>query len=157
MTISVRRLGPEDWREWRDVRLAALADAPEAFGSSLAREGAYDEAEWRAWLRPERGLKALAGGDGIIGAWVPEDRGGAVELYSMWVRPDARGRGIADALLAEALGWAEQEGRERVELWVIDGNDRARRLYERHGFRATGHTQPHPRDPEVLEHLMSRG
>ncbi|MEV6925276.1 hypothetical protein AB0M46_12345 [Dactylosporangium sp. NPDC051485] len=31
MTIAVRRLGPEDWQEWHDVRLAALAGAPEAY------------------------------------------------------------------------------------------------------------------------------
>jgi GNAT superfamily N-acetyltransferase len=150
---ALRRLGPDDWRAWRDLRLAALADAPEAFGSSLEKESAYTEAEWRDWLEPGRGLKAIAGPAGIIGAWVPPDRGGAVELYSMWVSPSWRGRGIGDRLVAEALGWA---GERRVDLWVVGGNAAAERLYRRHGFVATGESQAHPRYPGVLERLMTR-
>jgi ribosomal protein S18 acetylase RimI-like enzyme len=157
---SVRRLGPDEWTTWRDARIAALTDAPEAFGSSLEREAAYDEGRWRAWMDPARGLKAVVIANlstvaGAIGAWVPEERNGAVELYSMWVSPSWRGRGVGDALIAEALAWSREQGRERVDLWVVGGNAAARRLYERHGFSVTDETQPHPRDPSVIECVMT--
>ena len=160
MSPDVLRLCPDEWRAWRDVRLAALADAPGAFASSLAREQAYGEADWRTWLHPERGLKAVASagttGVGLVGAWIPGDRHGAVELYSMWVDPAWRGRGVGDLLVTEVLGWARGNHHKRVDLWVVEGNRAAERLYERHGFRATDEYQAHPNDPAVREFVMSR-
>jgi GNAT superfamily N-acetyltransferase len=159
MSISVRRLGPDDWHTWRAVRLAALADAPHAFASSLAKEQRYDEADWRDWMRPDRGLKAVVDVQpepaGLIGAWLPEDRQGAVELFSMWVAPSWRGRGVGDLLVSEVLEWARERRHERVELWVVDGNPIAERLYLRHGFRPTEEYQPHPSDPDVRERLLA--
>jgi GNAT superfamily N-acetyltransferase len=160
MSVSVRRLGPDDWQTWRDVRLAALAEAPHAFASSLAKEQDYDEAGWRARLHPDAGLKAVADAEtaaaGLVGAWLPEDRPGAVELFSMWVDPAWRGRGVGDVLIAEVIDWARECRHQRVDLWVVDGNSVAERLYHRHGFRPTGQQQPHPSDPAASERAMSR-
>ncbi|GII33813.1 N-acetyltransferase [Planotetraspora mira] len=159
-TTEVRRLSPEDWALFRDVRLEALAESPDAFSSTLEREQAYDEEHWRDWMRPERGLKAVArAGEtavGLVGGWLPEDRGGAVELYSMWVSPAARERGVGALLVEEVVAWAAAEGHPVVELWVVDGNDQAERLYARSGFTMTGETQPHPNDPGLRERLMIR-
>jgi ribosomal protein S18 acetylase RimI-like enzyme len=158
--VEIRRLTPHDWRLFRQVRLAALAESPEAFGSSLAREQAYAEQQWRDWMRPDRGLKsvAMAGGApvGVVGAWLPPDRGGAVELFSMWVSPTARRRGVGAALVAEVLDWAGGQRHRAVELWVVEDNDTARRLYGSFGFQPTGETQPHPNDPRQRERLMCR-
>lgn len=159
MTISVRRLGADDWRTWRDVRLAALADAPDAFASSLARERDYDEAGWRERLDPDLGMKAVACADrhpvGLVGAWVPQSRPGAVELFSMWVDPSWRGRGVGDLLVTETVTWARENHHKHVELWVVDDNVASQRLYHRHGFRATGEDQPHPGNPGRRELRMA--
>lgn len=160
MSITVRRLEPDDWPAWREVRLAALAEAPQAFASTLAKEQGYDEATWRNWLHPDRGMKAIASSEtelvGVVGAWVPNDRDGAVELYSMWVRPSWRGRGIADLLVTEVLRWAREQHHPRVDLWVVEGNVAAERLYQRHQFRATDERQPHPGHPDLWERIMTR-
>jgi ribosomal protein S18 acetylase RimI-like enzyme len=46
------------------------------------------------------------------------------------------GRGIGRALLDAADRWAEANGYPWLTLHVFEGNDRARRLYERHGYVA---------------------
>jgi ribosomal protein S18 acetylase RimI-like enzyme len=128
--------GPADWARYRDVRLAALIDAPSAFGSTYEREASFDEATWReraagdAWL-------AVAGGRpvGIVGLYaapgLPE---GAVMLVAMWVAGEARGSGVADALVEAALAGAAEAGFAEVVLYVEAGNGRAAAFYERMGF-----------------------
>ena len=46
MSARVRRLGAADASLLRNLRLRALADAPMAFGSTLAREEAFAAQEW---------------------------------------------------------------------------------------------------------------
>jgi RimJ/RimL family protein N-acetyltransferase len=57
---------------------------------------------------------------------------------AMWVHPDLRGTGAADALVSSVKAWANEVGATQVRLNVVEGNTRARRCYERSGFRATG-------------------
>jgi GNAT superfamily N-acetyltransferase len=153
----VRLAGPGEWAPLRQVRLAALADAPEAFASTLAQEAAFDEAEWRrraatspwfiAWRRgvPEGLAAAYAGrgsGAGPAG-W---------QLVSMWVSPGLRGTGAADLLVQAVTAHARQVGATVLTLWVADGNSRARRFYQRLGFRLTGARQRYQRaDGTVLD------
>jgi GNAT superfamily N-acetyltransferase len=153
--MRLRRLEPDDWECWRDMRLAALSDSPDAFASSLVEERNYTEARWRDWIRPAYQLQVVVeDGAGMVGAWKAEDQP-AVELYSMWVRPGWRGRGIGDLLVGEVLDWAAGEGHQRVDLWVAEGNVAAERLYRRHGFQMTDERQPHPGYPGVFERAMT--
>ncbi|WP_202806001.1 GNAT family N-acetyltransferase [Actinopolymorpha alba] len=155
--VEIRRIGPDDWQVLRDIRLAALREAPSAFGSTYAREAAFGEAEWRDRLAARRTFLAYvpglgAGPVGISGGYVDEDSPpGEVELVSMWVSPTARGHGVAAPLVEAVLGWARDEGAQTVHLWVTVGNDRARRLYERCGFILTGEKAPLPSDPSLSE------
>jgi ribosomal protein S18 acetylase RimI-like enzyme len=72
-------------------------------------------------------------------------------IYSMWVAPEARRRGIALELLAEAERWIEAAGGSEAELNVVDRETPARRLYERAGFRLDGRSEPaaHPGATEL--------
>jgi RimJ/RimL family protein N-acetyltransferase len=54
------------------------------------------------------------------------------------VLPSHQGRGLGTALLAALERWAVSEGLKRLELTVRVDNDRARRLYERAGYRVEG-------------------
>ena len=151
-TVTVRRLAPDDWVVWREVRLAALADAPRAYGSSLAREEGFGEADWRQRLEPANGVSAVAMlGERVVGAVGGYTPAGAdaVLLVAMWARPELRGRGVGDALVADVLAWARENGWSTVRLRVADGNVAARRLFERNGFAATGEREPLESNPTI--------
>ena len=59
-------------------------------------------------------------------------------LWGMYVREEARGGRMGDAIVAALLDHAVAEGIESVVLTVASDNDRARRLYERWGFTTYG-------------------
>lgn len=142
--VELRRIGADDWALWRDVRLKALADAPEAFYSTLERERAYDEARWREWMTGARVHVVAFDNEtpvGLVGGHLAEE---GAELYGMWVAPAARGSGVSDDLVREVLAWAGEQGHGKLRLWVAKDNPRATRFYERLGFTMDGEIWPHP-------------
>jgi len=146
--LAVLRVTEDDWRDLRTIRLAALAEAPGAFGSTLRREQDLDEDHWRAWARSAGMFIARAGGSPVgMAAGVPGSCDPERKLVAMWVDPGWRGRGVAGRLMSAVIGWARSEGAERVTLWVAQDNDSARRFYARRGFAFTGNSKPLPSNP----------
>jgi ribosomal protein S18 acetylase RimI-like enzyme len=148
--IEVRVLREDDWQLWRRLRQAALAEAPQAYGSTLADwTGAGDtEERWRARLAAVPLNLVLFSADqpvGMISATAEADSA-VVEIISLWVAPAARGQGVGDLAVREALAWAASAHPERpVVLAVRHDNLAARALYARQGFVAIG---PSPEDPQ---------
>ncbi|MDF9878329.1 GNAT family N-acetyltransferase [Cellulosimicrobium cellulans] len=171
MPTTVARTRPDDWRDLRDVRLRALADAPSAFGSTLAREVAFPDDVWRERAAQGRTLLARAvldggvpAGDerppgpvvGVAAVFPSHDDATVAEVVSVWVDPGARGTGVAAALLRSAELLAAELGARTLALWVTTTNDPALRLYGRAGFAPTGETKPLPSDPRLVEVRMAR-
>lgn len=157
--VLVREITADDWELMRDVRLAALAEAPHAFGSTYAREADFTEERWRDRIS-ERSVTFFAHEEtadappaGLAGVYVED---GTAELVSMWVRPSARGLGVGEALVEAAAAWAKTRDFRSLFLWVTESNAPAVRLYERLGFTPTGERQPLPSDPALAEIRMSR-
>jgi RimJ/RimL family protein N-acetyltransferase len=157
--MRVRRLTPDDWQSFRDIRLLALADAPHAFGSSLAQEESLTEPDWRRRLSQPGTMIALAFQDttpvGIMGAYTPKDTAIPL-LIAAWVAPAARGTGAADLLVAEVLAWATEQGFPSITLRVADGNHPARNLFLRNGFHPTGELVPLESNPAVNTEILAR-
>jgi ribosomal protein S18 acetylase RimI-like enzyme len=151
----IERLRPGEGARLRAIRLRALGDEPDAFGSTLAEAVARGAEDWEAQIET---LPTFVWRDGgadlgmVRGAQNDADRDAAY-LISMWVAPEARGRGIGAALVAEVIAWARGRGLRRLLLDVGAHNAPALRLYERAGFAPTGAmgALPPPRDhlPEV--------
>ena len=145
---SVRRAVLGDERILREVRLQALSDEPDAFGSTYEREVARTTADWQGWMSPGVALILCepAGARGMVSGLRDEADLEVVHLMAMWVHPMIRGSGGADELVEAVIAWAQSQGAKRVQLKVIQGNDRARGFYERMGFRATGREEIRQRD-----------
>ena len=162
--VQVRRAHPDEWATVRDVRLAALADAPDAFASTLSRELARTEPQWRSRIRAWPWFLAWHAGQpsGLVAAGPdqpasgppasgpptgPATQGGrGWHLVSMWVSPQVRGTGVAELLVGAVVDHAGAAGAPRITLWVVMGNARARAFYRRMGFTPTGRRQAYPRD-----------
>jgi len=90
------------------------------------------------------------------------DRGpGVAEVSRLFVVPAARRRGVAQALLKQAIDWATSHGLDLV-LEVTDHSGAARALYEQAGFHRAGTgiaswTAPGGRPVTVHRYVRSRG
>jgi ribosomal protein S18 acetylase RimI-like enzyme len=157
--MEVRQARVADWEALRQLRLRALADAPDAFASTLEVEVAFPDEVWRR--RAEGGPASVnfiareGGVDvGLAAVFAEPGAPGRLHLVSMWVDPRYRRRGVARALVDQAVHWAAERRAREVILWVADQNTAARRLYERIGFRPTGECQPLPSNPARTESLL---
>lgn len=161
-SLSIRRLGGDDWELLRRLRLAALAESPHAFASSIERESAFGDELWRSRCETSTYLVAELGGVpvGLVCALplgFPEDQAAdEVELVSMWVAPDGRRSGVGSRLVEEAVARAAAAGAAAVRLWVAEGNDAATAFYRSVGFRPTSRRQPLPHVPSRCELEMRR-
>jgi ribosomal protein S18 acetylase RimI-like enzyme len=137
--IELRVLSPDDWLAWRELRLAALAEAPYAFSSRLADwQGDGDRAErWRARLDGSFNVLAMLNRQPAGMASGARTDDGVADLLSLWVSPAARGRGVADELVGAVERWARQAQAGLLRLAVMVDNENAVALYERNGFHRT--------------------
>jgi ribosomal protein S18 acetylase RimI-like enzyme len=141
-TFTIRPLTPTDAADYRAIRLAALQNAPDAFGSTYEMESARSMSGWKERLHTPGALGAYLDGKIVGMARFVQDAGSAKErhkgsVYAMYVAPEVRGQGIGSALLealiAHASGVVEQ-----LRLGVVDTNVAAIRLYQKHGFEIYG-------------------
>jgi GNAT superfamily N-acetyltransferase len=172
LDVIVRRLGADDWQQTRAARLAALADAPYAFSSTLAKEQAYEDDLWRSRAASGRTFGAFDGATIVgLGTGIPADdvdgrsaqdvpagsSGLTWQLVGMWVAPSYRGQGVADRLVEAVCDWAGQEGVGTVLLWVTEINERATAFYRRLGFVPTGERQlVRAEEPDHWEQALAR-
>lgn len=75
---------------------------------------------------------------------------GAAELYAIYVDPERVGTGVGRALLTESIARCTDAGHERLLLWVLEGNTRARRFYAQAGFGPDGGEEPFDVDGVVV-------
>ncbi|KRT63839.1 MAG: GCN5-like protein N-acetyltransferase [Chloroflexi bacterium CSP1-4] len=148
MSVRVRRIAGHEGGLLRELRLASLREAPEAFGESLLEAESRDADEYtararagsagdrRAWFVAEEGAPPSPIGL-VLGRRRPPD---TCLVFSMWVAPPARGSGVGRALLDAVEDWARAWGARDVVLWVFRANAGAITFYRRLGFRrvATG-------------------
>jgi GNAT superfamily N-acetyltransferase len=159
---TIRAFTADEWRVYRDLRLRALADSLDAFGSTLAAEEGRPEAEWARrlvshgdarWSLP---LVAEVPGEPIGLAWgrIETSAPEVAALYQMWVAPSHRGVGVGRMLLEAVIAWARTRNAAYLDLGVTCGKSPARHLYERAGFQPRGAPQPLRPGSQLLGQLM---
>ncbi|MER8048189.1 GNAT family N-acetyltransferase [Streptomyces sp. NPDC094032] len=184
MDFLIREIRGDEWERSRELRLEALLDPV----ASIAFLESYDDAVERPdsfWQ--ERAEGASASGAGVVRQFVAEGAGGRwlgtvsvlverptdevrfgeaavvdqTHIVGVYVRPEARGAGVIDALFRAAVEWSwalPEPAVARVRLYVHEKNARAEAFYRRFGFTASGATVPMPGDDGAreLEYELAR-
>jgi RimJ/RimL family protein N-acetyltransferase len=164
--VEIRRIRADEGLRLRALRLHALAEAPMAFGSTLAREQTFPESTWH-----ERAAAGASGSDRVtfvaeeadrlVGmatgvARHPDDPDHSPMLIGMFVDSTQRGRGVGAALVESVTKWARTLAAEDLYLWATSTNQPAIALYGRCGFAETGQARPLEHTPSLREILMRR-
>ena len=143
-TPLVRQLTAADAAAYRALRLEGFQNAPTAFGSSYEAESKQTVADFEGWMTRSY----------IAGAWLSGRLAGSASFYRLdsaksahrgniwgvYVTPEARGHGVARALMDNVLAFARTQVKQ-VHLSVVTENASALRLYEALGFTTYG-TEP---------------
>jgi GNAT superfamily N-acetyltransferase len=149
VTLRVRRAGEADAEALRAIRLEALLDSPHAYGTTYEDVIDWDQERWRDLLTGSAYFFGEV--DGVVRAMAlggsHEDFPGQTWLFGMFVGPDARGSGLADALVDAVAEWARLAGARELHLAVALEMTRAVSFYRRRGFVEVGEVRYMKRDP----------
>jgi len=143
----VRRLTALDAAPLRQLRLDALVETPESFGSSYEEEHTLTLTDIREWI-------TSADDGAMFGVFMQDALAGMVgvgrqrklkmrhkaHIWSMYVAPAQRGRGLGRLLMHAAIAHARtMRGVRQVQLSVTANNAAAAALYASLGFTVYGH------------------
>ena len=150
MDIHVRELNQGEGLVWRDLRLRALLDSPDAFGMTYEVESLRPDNDWHQRI-DERVADSWSTSliaeindkpGGIAGCGFDVEDQSLCGLYAMWVAPEFRGAGVGRALVTYALKWMKSRGARTAQLSVTERNDAAFSLYTSSGFKDTEVREP---------------
>ncbi len=146
------RVRPAEVEEAAEINLAYLASWRAAYEGLLAadvldieaaKRAAYD---WAAEIRHESSHVGVAVADVVLGVVEARDPPGGSrdlpEITMLYVIPQYWGTGVASSLLAQGVGWILERGWETARLRVVEAQARARRFYEREGWRLDADVEP---------------
>ena len=145
--MNIRILNEDDAQSYQKVRLSALKNNPEAFGSTYEREVEFSIATVKERIAPSTDSFVLGAFDyhcSLIGI-VTFMRENSIKMrhkgnvFGMYVVSENRGQGVSKLLMAELIKEAKNcDGLEQLNLAVVSDNVAAKKLYNSLGFKVYG-------------------
>ncbi|MER6089960.1 GNAT family N-acetyltransferase [Streptomyces bluensis] len=163
--LRIREMTLADCRAVAEIRIGGWRTAyagmiPQAYLDRLDVDADAERRRGHLEKRNAEVVNLVAERHGGVVGWAchgpyreGEVRTDDAELYAVYVRPGHFSTGVGRALLRESAQRCAIAGHERMLLWVLKDNVRARRFYESHGFTPDGAEEPFEVDgvavPEV--------
>ena len=137
----IRLLQSADWKMWKQIRLEAVKLNPEAFGGSWEEESVKADSEFQTSVE-KNSIFAKFDRNGIVGVagfyiFAYQKMRHRGNLYSMYVKPEERGKGFSSELLLAVLDYAKDKVLQ-IHCSVVTTNVPALTLYKKHGFTVYG-------------------
>jgi len=141
MSISIRQLTEDDWREFSRIRLEALQTDPLVFGSNYEKESQFTEADWKSRLQAKDSAIFMLYEDetpiGMTGVSVFRDdpTNKTALLWGSWLKPDFRGKGLSEMMYKARIHWAKE--RPTIKRIIVShraSNLASKYANQKHGF-----------------------
>jgi ribosomal protein S18 acetylase RimI-like enzyme len=139
--IEIKKLKPDKWKDYRDLRLDALKNEPLAFASSYREEKNITRHEWKK--RSKNALFAVLG-DKPIGmiVYLFNDKiktKHIAHIFGVYVKKEYRGREIGKNLIEDVLKIIEENVNiSKIRLIINPDQKAAVKIYENFGFDIVG-------------------
>lgn len=145
----VRVLDRNEAMLWKELRLRALQESPDAFRTTFESQQNRPDSDWQrqidetAGSRLAEGFVAEVDGEavGLLRCRLTQSDPPLGFIQTMWVEPRFRRRGIGSQLLTFGLNWLRDRGAGAIELDVNERNEAALDLYRSFGFEFTGYQE----------------
>ncbi|MPZ98157.1 MAG: GNAT family N-acetyltransferase [Dehalococcoidia bacterium] len=162
--MEIRELRSGEGEAFRETRLRALREAPDAYQQTFEEAAARPLDDWiraadQTAAADDRATLVADDGTGFAGmAYVSLDREdhSIVQFGGMWVEPAGRGHGLAARILRAAEQWGIERDAREIRLWVTGTNGVALGVYEREGFTPTGNEEPLRPGSELTTHELGK-
>ena len=145
--MEIRRIQLGETALYREVRLSALKESPEAFTTTHESAAKRSSESWQAQAdgtatgANRATFLAFADGAPIGIAALYRDEGKEEgEILQVWISPELRGTGIAAELVEAVIDWGRSQRITRIRAGITEGNSRALRFYSKMGFTPSGRT-----------------
>ncbi|HEX8645801.1 MAG TPA: GNAT family N-acetyltransferase [Thermoleophilaceae bacterium] len=139
--MRVRRAGPADAAAIAEIHVGAWRAGYRGLLPDAVLDGLSVGVRRRAWEERLAGADApptlVAEHEGAVAGFCALEPGGG-EVAALYVDPGRWGSGAGAALLGAGLELLREHGAKEAVVWLLAGNERARRLYRRFGFAADG-------------------
>lgn len=141
--VEIVTLRVDEWQLYKQIRVEAVSDSPQAFGSNRDAQLAHPDSFWQKRLedaakgKEQWMLFARAGGDlvGMTGAYRDEENPREATVISVYVTPAWRGKGISARLMRAILEALKAAGIRKVWIGVNIEQKAALHLYLKTGFQ----------------------
>jgi ribosomal protein S18 acetylase RimI-like enzyme len=161
--VQIVKLQPSQWEAYKNLRLRALQEEPQAFGSSYAEnvskpdnywvERLTDVEEGKNWLVFAKENNNLIGMMG--GFRKDDDPEDVVNVIAVYVAKEARGKGVSKKLMQALLEDFEKDPSiNKVKLSVNKEQIPAVKLYESFGFKVVGEENIRLGDGNLYDELV---
>jgi GNAT superfamily N-acetyltransferase len=145
----IARINVAAWRgSYREIVPGRVLDDLSVERRALILQALLAGGEHGAWIAEEDGEPVAYATAGP--SRDPDAAAGTGELTSLYVLPARAGHGLGRLLLERVEEGLRARGHTRATLWVLEGNERARRFYELAGWAADGHARTLRWGPDEL-------
>ncbi len=136
--IEVKRVEFDEWKKFRDIRIRAIEDSPQAFGDTLEVTRERQKEVWLTWIDGAYNYVIEVNNKFQSLGTFRQDENNDWVINGVWTDPEFRGRGYSKKIFNTILEKAKSLYVKEIVLSVNPVQKEAFNLYTKLGFKVVG-------------------